>query len=401
VLFATLGSLLGLLLAFGAWEYRAHRRNLASVPIRIHVNGTRGKSSVTRLIAAGLRAGGIVTCAKTTGSAPRMILEDGAEYPIQRQGRANIIEQARTLSVAAQRNAQALVLECMALNPRYQSFCEEVLVRSTVGVITNVRADHLDVMGPTVTDVAKALCGTVPRGGLLVTAESDPGHLALMEDVARRQGSTLVRATPEGQRIREDDLAGFSYIEHPDNVALALEVCARLGIPREKAIAGMWAARPDIGVLRVVHLDFFGKKVDFINGFAANDPDSTLAIWNLLWGRDSSTPTRVVMLNCRADRVHRSVQLGEILPRMKGLDVAIVTGTGTRPAVEAALEAGLAVERLIALEAARADDIFERALAQIPERGLVYGIGNIGGVGHAVVEYFENRAIDPARIQHT
>ena len=45
----------------------------SKIPIRIHVNGTRGKSSVTRLIAAGLRAGGKRTFAKTTGTAPRVI----------------------------------------------------------------------------------------------------------------------------------------------------------------------------------------------------------------------------------------------------------------------------------------------------------------------------------------
>ncbi|MEO9595730.1 MAG: poly-gamma-glutamate synthase PgsB, partial [Rhodopirellula bahusiensis] len=38
-----------------------YRRQLLKIPFRIHVNGTRGKSSVTRLIAAGLRSGGIRT----------------------------------------------------------------------------------------------------------------------------------------------------------------------------------------------------------------------------------------------------------------------------------------------------------------------------------------------------
>ena len=38
-----------------AWR---HRRALRQIPIRIHVAGTRGKSTTTRLIAAGLRAGG-------------------------------------------------------------------------------------------------------------------------------------------------------------------------------------------------------------------------------------------------------------------------------------------------------------------------------------------------------
>lgn len=35
----------------GVAEYAVHVRNLKKIPIRIHVNGTRGKSSVTRLIA--------------------------------------------------------------------------------------------------------------------------------------------------------------------------------------------------------------------------------------------------------------------------------------------------------------------------------------------------------------
>ncbi|HPG96753.1 MAG TPA: poly-gamma-glutamate synthase PgsB, partial [Rectinema sp.] len=57
-------------------EYQAHCRRLKAVPIRILVNGTRGKSTVTRLIAAGLAAGGLRVYAKTTGSAARIILPD-------------------------------------------------------------------------------------------------------------------------------------------------------------------------------------------------------------------------------------------------------------------------------------------------------------------------------------
>ena len=40
---------------------------------RIHVNGIRGKSSVTRLIAAALREGKVKTLGKTTGTAARTI----------------------------------------------------------------------------------------------------------------------------------------------------------------------------------------------------------------------------------------------------------------------------------------------------------------------------------------
>src|SRR6476660_4712029 len=84
-----------LVVVTAAVEAVLHRRSLKRIPIRIHVNGTRGKSSVTRLIAAGLRAGGIPTCAKTTGTLPRMILPDGSEYPVYRPSTPNVLEQLR------------------------------------------------------------------------------------------------------------------------------------------------------------------------------------------------------------------------------------------------------------------------------------------------------------------
>ena len=66
-----LAAIVGSLLLLGTLEVILHRRTLAKLPIRVHVNGTRGKTSVVRLIAAGLRAGGLRVCAKTTGSLDR------------------------------------------------------------------------------------------------------------------------------------------------------------------------------------------------------------------------------------------------------------------------------------------------------------------------------------------
>ena len=80
ILAASVGALLGL----GIAESVAHRRRLARIPTRVHVAGTRGKSSVTRLIASGLRAGDVRCAAKTTGTLARMILPDAREVPIFR-----------------------------------------------------------------------------------------------------------------------------------------------------------------------------------------------------------------------------------------------------------------------------------------------------------------------------
>ena len=80
---ATLIILILTLLVLGGIEYYNHTFVLSQLPIRIHVNGARGKSSVTRLIAAGLREGGLKTIAKTTGSAPRIIDEFGKDPAIK------------------------------------------------------------------------------------------------------------------------------------------------------------------------------------------------------------------------------------------------------------------------------------------------------------------------------
>src|SRR5262249_48886631 len=108
------------LTAYGLWESTRHSRQIPKIPIRVHVNGTRGKSSLTRLIAGGLRAGGVPTFAKTTGTTARIIRPDGTEVDVYRVGRPNIIEQTRIFRWAVEAEARALVLECMAVTPDLQ-----------------------------------------------------------------------------------------------------------------------------------------------------------------------------------------------------------------------------------------------------------------------------------------
>ncbi|MBZ0252954.1 MAG: poly-gamma-glutamate synthase PgsB, partial [Candidatus Methylomirabilis sp.] len=302
-------SLIALLAVLGIAEYAVHKRRLGSIPIRVHVNGTRGKSSVTRLVAAALREHGVRTFAKTTGTLPRMIMADGHEYPVYRISRANIVEQLRIVGIAAREGAEALVIECMGLQPQLQSLSERKMIRATHGVITNARADHLDVMGPSERDVALALLGTTPVGAKLFTAERDyPAEFAA---ACADRGSELHALTEEDvAAVTDEDLAGFGYVEHRENVALALKVALSLGITRETAMRGMWKTPSDPGAMRDYHLEFFGREVVFINGFAANDPESSERIWNMALDRYPNVQRRFMILNCREDRTDRSQQLG-------------------------------------------------------------------------------------------
>ena len=374
-----------------ALERVHHRQSLEKIPVRIHVNGTRGKSSVTRLVAAGLRAGGKRTCAKTTGTLARMIFPDGREFPVFRPSRPNVLEQLRIVRKAAESKAEVLVIECMAVQPILQALCEEKFVRATHGVITNARPDHLDVMGPGEEDVARALAATVPVKGALFTAEHK--HLGVFQEAAQDRGSTVSAVSlEEVAQITAEDLAGFKYLEHAENLALALKVCAALGVDRATALAGMWSARPDPGVLTAHRLDFFGRRLVFVNAFAANDPDSTGFIWRKVT-EQFPAERRVALVNCRADRPDRSRQLGEACVTWGEADHYVLIGSGTYIFAKAAIRGGLDPSRITYAEERRIEEIFEVIIDLAGDSALIIGIANIGGQGLELARFFKNRSV--------
>ena len=67
-MFAPLLICLLVLLALGGAERLARDRAWREVPVRIHVNGTRAKSTLTRLIWSALCEAGVPALAKTTGT---------------------------------------------------------------------------------------------------------------------------------------------------------------------------------------------------------------------------------------------------------------------------------------------------------------------------------------------
>ena len=385
----------GVLIAMGALELIVHRRRLARIPIRIHVNGTRGKTSVTRLIAAGLREAGVRTVAKTTGTVPRFILPNGREVPVYRPGGANVIEQKQAVTMAAAQRAEALVVECMALQPSLQWLSESKLVRATHGAITNARPDHLDVMGPGEEDVARALAGTVPVAGVFLTAERK--HRAFFQQVAEDRGSRFHAAEEISQPLTTEDVEAFPYLEHQDNVELALAVCEEIGVDNETALRGMWRAKPDPGAMTETRVEFFGRHVIFVNGFAANDPISTRYIWEQSLRRHRELKRRIAVFNCRSDRADRSEQLAASYAGWTQADEVVLLGTGQYIFARAAVRSGLDPTRLVFVDRDHPADIFEILLGLSESSALVMGLGNIAGPGLALAEYFANRGMDHAR----
>lgn len=387
-----LGAAAAGLIGLGAAETLRHRQRLSRIPIRVHISGTRGKSSVTRLVTAGLRAGGVKTCGKTTGTLPRMILPDGREVPVFRPSGANVIEQVRIVQAAAQLGAQALVVECMALLPELHWIAENKLVRATHGVITNVRADHLDVMGPTERDVGLALAGMIPVRGMLFTAERK--HLDLLRHACEDRETKLIAVSDEQLgAVTDEELATFRYLEHRENVALALRILEELGVPRDKGLEGMWSAAPDPGALTDVEVDFFGRRILFVNAFAANDPDSTERIWNMARDRHPDVDRTIAIFNLRDDRPSRTLQLARDSTFWHAADRVVLIGSGVYLFARVADAAGFDIGKLVYADQQSVEEIFELIVGHCRARTLVVGMANIGGQGLKLVRHFRNRAI--------
>jgi poly-gamma-glutamate synthase PgsB/CapB len=341
-----------------AWR---HRRALRNIPVRIHVAGTRGKSTTTRLIAAALRAGGRRVVAKTTGSEPRLILPDGREDIWPRRGPANIREQVGVVRRAAQLGADTIVVECMAIRPEFVFASEHHLIEATTTVITNSRADHLEDIGESTEASAQALAWSMCANGQLVVSAEAASPALLARAKARRTTVTIV------------DTTGLDPIEA--DRALALAVADAHGVPATIAKPAMDAAAPDPGSFRERTLAIEGKPVRFANAFACNDVDSL----KLLWPTVETSERPVVLLNARRDRPLRTQRFLAFLAAQVPMPLLFVVGDPL--AARLARRAGFGPDAVRRLRARLPDNALRELAASTPSGGVIWGLGNYQGFG--------------------
>jgi len=383
--------LIVLAVVFGLIEYIRHQKRIRSIPIRVHINGTRGKSSVTRLIGAGLRAGGIKNIVKVTGTFPRLIIEDGTETYIHRKASANIIEQLSIVKFAASRKVDALIMECMALQPQYQTITEHHMIHSNICVMTNIRMDHTDVMGHTLDEIAETLGRTIPVNEHLFTSENViPDKLKAMADKKK-----TITHFIDPETVSREEMKGFRYIEHRENVSLALAICGHLGVDRETALKGMYKAVPDAGVLMVFRVEAFGKQMVFYNAFAANDPDSTFLVWKKIKEENGLEGKRIILLNTRQDRLYRAQQLAEMaaVRLEKEIDYLVLIGQSTEVVASMAVRYGIPARKVINVGWTTPEKVYEALLSVTDKTSTIVAIGNMGGMGAGTVEYYEHRSM--------
>jgi poly-gamma-glutamate synthase PgsB/CapB len=368
-------------------ERLAVNKNARRLAFRIAVTGTRGKSTVTRLIAAALREAGYSVLAKTTGSKPVVILPDGAENELGRRGRATILEQKKVLKEGAHLGVQALVAELMNVHPECGRAESRGILRPSVLVITNVRLDHREEMGRTKPEVAVSLAAAIPRGAAVVLPEKElyPEFVR----AAERLGSKIIKVTKsQGGYIR----APAASLSFPGDADLVLAVARHLGIPEDVARRGMAKAKPDFGSLKAWEAPLGGSAVPWllVNAFAANEPESTgFVLESLRGGPPFCDRPFLGIINFRADRGDRTRQWVEAIDRGFFVGFQKIYLIGAHVHALEFKKRGEGSPPLIPLAGRSAPAIMNLIAAGESESGVLVGMGNVGGLGAALIELWE------------
>lgn len=376
-----------LVCAYGAWEQVKHQKNIDSIPVKININGIRGKSTVTRLITGIVTEAGYKTIGKTTGTSARMIywFTDEEKPIVRRPEGPNIGEQRRVVKEAAKLEAEALVSECMAVNPDYQITFQEKMLQANIGVIVNVLEDHMDVMGPTLDEVAEAFLPTIPYKGHLITI--DGPYLEYFKTAAAKRRTKVIVA--DNSKVTDEFLRKFDYMVFPDNASLALAVAEALDIPEEVAFRGMLNAHPDPGAMRITQFGDPKAPAFLVNGFAANDAASTLRIWERVGEVGYSVDSPIVIMNCRPDRVDRTEQFArDVLPYIN-TDILVLIGETTSPIMDAYNEGIIPAKEIWNLEGHSTEEIINKLRPELHNR-MIYGVGNIHGAAEPLIEAMKN-----------
>ncbi len=191
----------------------------------VHVVGTNGKTSTTRMIAAilerhGLRTGAylsphLISYAERVQVAERDLESSAfaaavarAAWAAERVNRTlaedDHVTQFELLTAAAfwvlaEREVEVAVVEA-GLGGRYDA---TAVVESPVTVLTNVGLEHTRWLGPTVRDIATEKLAVVrPGGTLALGADLHPEALAVARTVAGEARARIVRVSPEEPAAR-------------------------------------------------------------------------------------------------------------------------------------------------------------------------------------------------------
>lgn len=205
----------------------------------VHVAGTNGKGSTTAMVASILRCAGYRTGTYTSPHLERFeerIAVDGqAVSPTEL---VDLVERLQPVATAIGAACDHGLIEFEAITAMaFEHFraagCEMVALEVGLGgrfdatnviepplaaVITSIGYDHVEILGPTLADIAREKAGIIKPGTIAITAVRDPATLAVIRGAATDAGVQLWTVAPgNGGQAGRTGAAG-DEAGAPDNI---------------------------------------------------------------------------------------------------------------------------------------------------------------------------------------
>jgi dihydrofolate synthase/folylpolyglutamate synthase len=279
----------------------------------VHVLGSNGKSSTTRMTAAILQRHGLRTAAYLSPhltSYRERILIDGCELDADRFGAAvaraswaaervnrtlaegDHVTQFELLTAAAfwemaRQDVDVAVIEA-GLGGRYDATS---VIEAGVMVLTNVSLEHTRWLGPTVKDIAEEkLAALQPRAVLVLGEDLAPQALAVAERVARERNARIVYAEGAGDRRELRARGVFQRRNFALASAAAEAYLQAVDLPLREAAVAQAACSTDVpGRLQVLD----GEPLTVLDG--AHNPDAVAALVESLPSVVGEVPLALVL----------------------------------------------------------------------------------------------------------
>ncbi len=296
------------------------QRILRSVPLRILVNGTRGKSTAVKIIHLALNRSGISAVAKTTGDAPLIYQSDGRTRMVVRRAPAGIRENIWFLFRVAQEHPRAVILECNALQAENQQILARHIFRPTHILLTGAEVDHREVMGQTRAEIAATLSRCLRLQAHIYLPETEQ-EVFLPHISAETTEFRLCPTVPPA--YRPVHFPGELIESQWGLLSALLGDLGVSSVETTRAFREVWE-----GIDRNIVRNFPDQQFHLINLLSVNDAPTAGKLIDHLQSLLPIRNEQVVLLNLRQDRPLRSQDFIRLVQRMFPESQVWLTGSG-------------------------------------------------------------------------
>lgn len=354
-------------------EYARLTRSLHKIPIRILVNGTRGKSTLVKIIHEILRQSGQKAFAKTTGDEPLEYLPDGQIKMISRNAPASIIENIGILRHWANEFPEAIVMECMALQPEAQRNLSTHIFKPNYILISNIHFDHAEAMGDQLREMVSTILECINDSANILTTNQ-------VEEKLKQFGKSLANIRiAKAERFPERFYSIPSQLVD-QNWSLIKSMTDQLNINLQ--IAYHCFREVHLSMNRKVSIRNPNLNYSFGNLFSINDHESAAMFIQHSRQNQISKAQEVVLFNARSDRPVRTKYFAELVLQEFPQNINIwITGSGKQLAKNIFRRKNIGCNSITLMSP---KEVLDKLKSRFDIPATIYGIGNLCGMQEIV-----------------